>query len=94
MTNFSNIQEKLQQFIKKYYTNELIKGLILFSAFGLLYFIFTIFIEHFLWLQPGARSVLFFVFVLVELVLLIRFIALPIFKLLGLQKGISLEEGF
>jgi hypothetical protein len=92
MTNFNNIQEKLQQFIKKYYTNELIKGLILFSAFGLLYFIFTIFIEHFLWLQPGARSVLFFGFVLVELILLIRFIALPIFKLLGLQKGISLED--
>ena len=92
MTNFNNIRQKLQQFIKKYYTNELIKGLILFSAFGLLYFIFTLFIEHFLWLQPGARSILFFGFVIVELALLVRFIVRPIFKLLGLQKGISLKE--
>ena len=89
MTNYNNIQIKLQQFIKKYYTNELIKGLILFTAFGLLYFIFTLFVEHFLWLQPGARSVLFFVFIAVELALLIRYILLPIFKLVGLQQGIS-----
>ncbi len=92
MTNFNNIQTKLEQFIKKYYTNELIKGFILFAAFGLLYFIFTLFVEHFLWLQPGARSVLFFGFVLVELALLVRFIALPLFKLMGLQQGISLKE--
>ncbi len=91
MTNFSNIQTKLQQFIRKYYTNELLKGLILFVAFGLLYFIFTLFVEHFLWLRPGARSVLFFVFIGVELLLLLRFILLPIFKLVGLQQGISLE---
>jgi len=92
MTNFNNIQEKLQEFVKKYYTNELIKGFILFAAFGLLYFIFTLFIEYFLWLQPGARSVLFFGFVIVELALLVRFIALPIIKLMGLQQGISKEE--
>ena len=92
MTNFNNIQSKLHQFIKKYYTNELIKGVILFSAFGLLYFIVTLFIEHFLWLQPGGRGVLFFIFIAVELMLLVRFILLPIFKLVGLQKGISSTE--
>ncbi len=92
MTHFKNIQSKLQQFIKKYYTNELIKGSILFTAFGLLYFIFTLFIEYFLWLTPGWRSVLFFLFIAVELGLLIRFIAFPLFKLFGLQKGIGLEQ--
>ena len=92
MTKFNNIQTKLQQFIKKYYTNELIKGLILFTAFGLLYFIFTLFVEHFLWLQPGARSVLFFVFIAVEVALLVRFILIPIFKLVGLQQGISVTK--
>jgi len=92
MSNFSNIQSKLHQFIKKYYTNELIKGLILFTAFGLLYFMFTLFIEHFLWLQPAARGVLFFVFIAVELVFFVRFILMPIFKLVGLQQGISLTD--
>jgi len=90
--NFNNIQSKLEQFIKKFYTNELIKGGILFLAFGLLYLIFTLFVEHFLWLSPSLRSVLFFVFLAVELGLLIKFIILPISKLFGLQKGISFTE--
>ena len=92
MSNIKNIQQKLQQFIKKFYTNELIKGLILFLTLGLLYFIFTLFIEYFLWLPPEIRSVLFFAFIFVELGLLIKFIAIPIFKLFGFQKGISLHK--
>ena len=92
MSNFKNIQSKLEEFVKKYYTNELIKGLILFSSFGLLYFIFTLLLEHFLWLQPTLRTLLFWIFVLVELLLLVKYIIIPIAKLLGLQKGISLED--
>ncbi len=92
MSNFNNIQQKLQQFIKKYYTNELIKGLLLFVTFGLLYLFITLFIEYFLWLPPNARSVLFYVFVFVEVGLLIKLIILPITKLLGLQQGISFAE--
>ncbi len=57
-----------------------------------MYFIITLFIEYFLWLPPKARSVLFFTFILVELGLLIKFIVIPISKLLGLQKGISFTE--
>ncbi len=92
MSNFTNIQQKLQLFIKKYYTNELIKGLILFSTFGLLYFLITLFIEYFLWLPPNIRSILFFVFIVVELGLLVKFIVLPTIKLFGLQKGISFTD--
>lgn len=92
MNNIKNIQSKLQQFVQKYYTNELIKGLILFSAYGLLYFIFTLLVEHFLWLKPTARTVLFWLFIIVELGLLIKYILIPIAKLFGLQKGITLKE--
>ena len=92
MTDFHKIQYKLQQFIKKYYTNELIKGALLFIAFGLLYFLVTLFIEYFLWLSPTGRSILFFLFLTVELALLLRFILFPMFKLFGLQKGITNED--
>jgi hypothetical protein len=91
-TAFQNIRQKLNTFIKKYYTNELIKGLILFVSFGLLYFIFILFIEYFLWLSPFGRTILFWLFVSVEVFLLIRFIGFPIFKLIGLQKGISQKQ--
>lgn len=89
MSNFEIIQSKLEQFIKKYYTNELIKGIILFIAIGLLYFLATLFIEHVLWLNTTARTVLFWLFIAVEGALFIRFIAFPLLKLFRLQKGIT-----
>ncbi len=92
MSTFGIIQQKLEQFIKKYYTNELIKGAILFFAIGLLYLLITLLVEYFLWLSPTGRTILFWVFVGVEAGLFIRFIALPLTKLFKLQQGISHEE--
>ncbi|UMB53016.1 hypothetical protein MKD41_11805 [Lutibacter sp. A64] len=92
MSNYNYIVQKLQQFIKKYYTNELIKGILLFFSLGLLYFIFTLIIEHFLWLKPTFRTLLFWVFVIVELALIFNYIAIPIFKIYGIKKGISTKE--
>ena len=91
MGNFKNIQNKLHDFISKYYINEIIKGSILFLAFGLLYFIFTLFIEYFLWLRPTGRTFLFWIFIIVEFILLAKFILLPLFRLARIQKGISQE---
>lgn len=91
-SNYSNIQSKLEQFIKRYYTNELLKGSILFFAIGLLYFLLTLFIEYVLWLNPTARTILFWVFIAVELALFVKFIAIPLAKLFKLQKGINYED--
>jgi hypothetical protein len=93
MTNaYEQIQKKLGQFVTKYYTNELIKGAILFFSIGFLYFIITLLVEHFLWLNTGARTALFWIFILVELALFAKFIVFPLIKLLKLQKGISFKE--
>ncbi len=92
MSSFKNIQQKLEEFIKKYYVSELIKGTILFFATGLLYLLITLLIEYFLWLNPTGRTILFWTFVLVETALFVRFIAFPLFKIFNLQKGISHEE--
>ena len=91
-SNFKNIQNKLEAFIKRYYTNELLKGTILFFAIGLLYFLFILFIEHVLWLNTIARTILFWLFIAVEIALIIKFIATPLSKLFKLQKGINYEN--
>ena len=85
------IFKKLEAFIKKFYTNELLKGLIFFIGLGVLYFIITLLVEYFLWLPSVGRTVLFWVFITVELVLLARFIVFPVFKLFRLQKGIDYD---
>ena len=89
MSNFEHIQTKLEAFIRRYYTNELLKGAILFFAIGLLYFLFTVFIEHVLWLNTTSRTVLFWLFIGVEFGLLVKFIFIPLAKLFKLQKGID-----
>ena len=88
----SKIYNKLEDFIKKFYYNELIKGSILFLGIGLLYFIATLLMEHFLWLSTFGRSLLFGIFILFQFFLLFRFILFPIFKLIKLQKGLNYEE--
>jgi hypothetical protein len=86
------IFQKLELFIRKFYTNELIRGIIFFIGLGLLYFLFTLFVEYFLWLKPMGRTFLFWTFIAVETFFLFRFICFPIFKLFKLQKGIDYKE--
>jgi len=92
LNDFIHIREKLQKFIKKYYFNELIKGLLLFFAIGVLYFIFTLFVEYFLWLKPIARSLLFWFFVFIEVALFVGYLIFPIIKIFGLKRGLTEVE--
>lgn len=92
MSNFTIIQTKLEQFIRRFYTNELLKGTILFFSIGLLYLFFTLMVEYLLWLNTTLRTMLFWLFVLVETALLAKFIVWPLLKLFKLQKGIDYHE--
>ena len=91
-SNFNNIEAKLEAFVRRFYINELLKGTILFIALGMLYFLVTIFIEHVLWLNTLARTVLFWLFVGVELGLLVKFIVIPLAKLFKMRQGITHEQ--
>lgn len=92
MENKALIYQKLEAFIKKFYTNELLKGLIFFVGLGLLYLFFTLIVEYFLWLKPTGRTILFWSFIAVEAFLLMRFILFPLFQLFKLKKGINYSE--
>lgn len=89
MSSYSQIHEKLRRFTRKFYINEIIRGIILFLSLGLIYFLITLFVEHSLWLGTLGRTVLFWLFILIEVFLLGRFVAMPVLKLIGLKKGIS-----
>lgn len=92
MTNFEIIEQKLNRFISKYYRNALIRGIILFIALGLLYFLFTVVLEYFLWLNPLGRTILFSLFIITEAFLLIRFIGIPLARLFKLSKRINFRD--
>ncbi|MCL6266640.1 DUF4175 family protein [Flagellimonas myxillae] len=92
MDSFQDIIAKLQAFTKKYYTKQLMRGVLLFLTLGLLFWITVISFEHFLWLNELGRLILFLIFILVEVGLLIKFVAIPLVLLLGLRNGISNKE--
>ena len=92
MENYNQIKRKLAAFIRKFYLNKLLKGIILFLAIGLLYFLSVLAIEHFLWLESSARTFLFWIFVGVEVMLLGYFIIIPLAKLFKFSSGINEEE--
>ena len=89
MDDLNFIKKQLEGFIRRYYLNELLKGSILFFSIWLLYFIVILLIEYFLWLSPPYRSLLFWLCILVSLALFYKFIALPVFKLFRISKGID-----
>ncbi|TVZ52647.1 DUF4175 family protein [Dokdonia sp. Hel_I_53] len=92
MKRYEQIEKKLESFISKFYINELLKGIILFVAFGALYFLFILFVEYFLWLSPAGRTVLFWLFILVEVGLFAKFILIPILRLFKISKGINYTD--
>ncbi|UJH90210.1 hypothetical protein LZ575_15080 [Antarcticibacterium sp. 1MA-6-2] len=89
MEEFNYIKKQLEEFIRRYYLNELLKGSILFFSIWLLYFLLILFIEHFFWLSPPNRSILFWLFIAVSAALLFRFILIPLARLFKLSKGID-----
>ena len=91
MDSFQKIELNLSRFIRQYYISALLRGLLLFLSIGLLFALFLLVVEHFLWLGPFGRTVLFWLIVTFESVIFYAFIASPIFKLIKVQKGIDFE---
>lgn len=89
---YDNILDKLNEFIRKHYTQKLIKGILLFLAFGLLFFLAVMAIEYALWLNSTGRLLLFLLFIGAELFLLFTYILKPLFYLFKLKKGITPKD--
>lgn len=69
--------------------NRLIKGGLLFLAFGLLILLGVLGVEYFFWLNSMGRLLLFAFLIGMELFLLWRYILVPLFYITKLKKGIS-----
>ncbi|MCR9226372.1 MAG: hypothetical protein NXH90_02990, partial [Flavobacteriaceae bacterium] len=89
MTAYQDILTKLEEFIRRFYTKQLIKGIFLFLTLGTLLWIAITFFEYVLWLNESWRLTLFLIFIAVELYLLYRYVAIPLMYLFKVKKGIG-----
>lgn len=84
--------QKLDQFIRKYYRNQLVKGLIYSGGILLSAFLTVVFLEYFGEFNTAVRAILFFGFLAVTTGVVINYIVVPLLKLNKIGKIISYDQ--
>ena len=92
MTQPTDILQALDAFIRKYYKNLLIKGVLYAVGIVLTLFLAAVLLEHFGWLSRLARGLIFWLGLAAVVAVTGWFIVRPLLKLNGLGKRISREE--
>ena len=92
MTRPTDILQALDAFIRKYYKNLLIKGVLYAVGIVLTLFLAAVLLEHFGWLSRLARGLIFWLGLAAVVAVTGWFIVRPLLKLNGLGKRISREE--
>lgn len=81
--------DQIDAFIRKFYLNQILKGVLLFTLFFLLAFLVTSTLA-FIWLFPvWVRAILFFGFIVLQSSLFIHYIGIPLSRLWSFGKRIS-----
>ena len=88
----SELFKKLNNFITKYYQNQLIKGSIYVGSILLIFFILFSLIEHFSALSVGGRTFLFWAYILLNLTIFVKYIAIPLLHLLKIGNRINNKD--
>ncbi len=90
--NYQSLIEKLDGFIRKYYKNQLLRGLIYSIGLVLLFFISVTVLEYYAHFNTAVRTVLFYSFIAASGFILAKYIVLPVSRLYKLGKLISYED--
>lgn len=92
MHNDNKIIDKLDNFIRKYYKNQLLKGLLLSAAILLFLYIVIVVLEHYGYFGTSFRTVLFWSFIIALAVTLTFYVVMPLLKMFKIGRRISHEQ--
>jgi hypothetical protein len=90
--NYQLLIEKLDQFTRKYYINQLIRGCLYSVGLILGLFLLMNLLEHQFYFGTTGRKLLFFSFVGISVLALVRWIFMPLLHYFRLGKVISHEQ--
>ncbi|MBC7865214.1 MAG: DUF4175 domain-containing protein, partial [Bacteroidia bacterium] len=91
-TESNSIIYKLDEFIRKFYKNQLIKGTLYAVGLGLAFYLGAAMLEYFANFGTSVRTFLFYAWMLSSAFVITKYIALPLSKLYRLGKIISHEQ--
>ncbi|HKR07159.1 MAG TPA: DUF4175 family protein [Bacteroidia bacterium] len=91
-SNYDILIQKLDEFIRKFYKNQLLRGLIYSFTTLLAFYLLVTTFEYFGHFNSAARTVLFYLFVLTNVFIIGKLIVIPVLKLNKLGKIISHQQ--
>ena len=90
--NYQYLIQKIDEFIRRFYLNQVIRGAIYLAASFFTAFIIITVAEYYGNFNPGVRTILFFSFILLNGFIFIRWVALPLLGYYKLGKTITHEQ--
>jgi hypothetical protein len=88
----NEINNKLNSFIRKYYKNLLIKGLVYSILLLLVFFLVLNLIEYFGYNAPIIRTIIFYAYLLLALTIFCLLVVKPLFKIFSIGKTLSYKQ--
>ncbi len=87
--SFERLLDQIDAFIRKFYKNEIVKGLFFFIGIFLFSFLLTTSLEYIGRFGSTTRAILFFSFILTNVFILLRYIIMPLSKLYSFGSRIN-----
>ncbi|MCQ2973677.1 MAG: hypothetical protein MJ211_02565 [Bacteroidales bacterium] len=91
-SNFNIIENKLNSFISKFYSNKLYLGIIFFIVFAIVSLFIFSFAESYFYFSPLVKTFIFYSLIFILISDFIFFILFPLLKILRVFPVISFEE--
>ena len=90
--HYNLLIQRLDQFIRKYYLNQIIRGFLYLTGFVTVYFITIALLENYFYFGTTGRKVLFYSFLAASLFTLFKWILVPGAKYFKLGATITKEK--
>ena len=84
--------EKIERFVRKFYVNRLIQGVLVGAALWIVFYLLVNALEYFSWFSPRVRFVLFLLLLASSAAVLAFYFIIPLVNLLRFRKKMSLEQ--
>ena len=84
--------EKIERFVRKFYVNRLIQGILIGAALWIVFYLLINALEYFSWFSPRVRFVLFLLLLAGSAAVLTFYFILPLVNLFRFRKKMSLEQ--
>lgn len=89
MSKVGNLIDQIDAFIRKYYANQIIRGVLLFALIFISSYLLIVGLEYIGRFNTYVRAFLFFAFFLVNIFILFKYIIIPLSKLYSFGKRIN-----